>query len=112
MGDVPCWAQGVISHTQRRERSVIGITGACGAACASSHSPISSLYLMRCDARAPWFREQETALDAVSLVVLSSDVVSDALPLVLSEALLILGTPRCAGTQVRRAPLVGHVVQT
>jgi hypothetical protein len=62
--------------------------------------------------RAPWFREQETALDAVSLVVLSSHVVSDALPLVLNDVLLILGAARCACTQVRGAPLVGHVVQT
>jgi hypothetical protein len=41
---------------------------------------------------------------SVLLIVSSNHVVS--------AALMIHGTPRCACIQVRRAPPVGHVVQT
>ena len=47
-----------------------------------------------------------------SLFVPLSDVVGDALPLLVSNALLIRKTPRCARIQVRGTPIIRHVVQT
>jgi hypothetical protein len=40
--------------------------------------------------------------------------ISDVLPIVSSDAafLILSGTPRYARIQVRRAPLIGHIVQT
>ena len=49
---------------------------------------------------------------AVRLFVPFDHVVSNALPLVVSDALAIQRTPGCACVHVRRAPIVGHVVQT
>ena len=48
----------------------------------------------------------------VPLIALAGFVIGDALAIVVNDAFLILGTARRAGIQVRRAPVVGHVVQT